>query len=316
MSEQSMKCKDCVLKHIANAMSYAKEILAGHGIGGTPDHRPDYLGELVNAENHLEHISIELLNRVMALRTAAQIRRMVPVESDIDTLREIWIAVEATEVPEGSITTFSQPINTEDSGSVVTGHLTSPDAKILTNPDGNSYSYLGKEPIKFDSFPDLETMDTVGVYPVPEWKTEENKDKYNIFLKLANKYMVNGKIVEDLSSYDGKYVWVFPSNVFIAKDVDMKRPLAATVSAGRNPSYIMRLVETEKYKEALKAYETKGEEALDKTELPNGVALEDNIMLSVNRKPCCSVKARLNTAKFVRVNEEGWPYMKEIWETI
>ena len=94
MSEQSMKCRDCVLKHLAGAISYAKEILDGHGKGGTPDHRPDYLGELVNAEHHLELLSKEILEKVSALRTAAQMKGMQPSEEDIEELRMLWVEVE------------------------------------------------------------------------------------------------------------------------------------------------------------------------------------------------------------------------------
>lgn len=300
MSEQTMKCKDCVLKHIANAMSYAKEILAGHGIGGTPDHRPDYLGELVNAEHHLEHISVELLNRVMVIRTAAQMRRMMPVETEIDSLREIWIAVEAFDVPDGVVMTgslqYAEPVQ----------HTT-----VETKTDRPVHIY--------NSYPDLEKMDKVGYVMAEEWFDEDNDEKRRLFISLAGKHAPNAVFYTgtDVVQYEGKYLWVFPFNCFINQNTDMKQPTVAHVSEGRKASYIPRLVETSKY---LEAKERTGlsdpVDILDAMELPpmSPQLSEEYAVVMVTRKPCCSVKSRLRTQPFVKVDDNGWPYMKGIWE--
>ncbi len=298
MNEQSMKCKDCVLKHIANAMSYAKEILAGHGIGGTPDHRPDYLGELVNAENHLEHISIELLNRVMVLRTAAQMRRMVPLETDIDELRELWIAVEAVEVPEG-IVAYT--------------------ATSMANPTPVS-STVKEEPKKMfisAQYPDMEKIDTVGVVLDTAWFKEENKEKYEIFMNLANKNMRNGIILdrESLKGYSEKYLWVFPLDIYINREADMRIPVVGGLSGDRKKSFIMRVVDAETYKDRTFTHPTESpSEIIDNMDIPIRPNMtEEYAVVYVTRKPCCSIKSRLGTQSYVKVNDEGWPYMKEIW---
>lgn len=311
MNEQSMKCKDCVLKHIANAMSYAKEILAGHGIGGTPDHRPDYLGELVNAENHLEHISIELLNRVMVIRTAAQMRRMVPSETEIDELRKIWIDVEGTEVPEGSV----------GIGTLVSDVKESTEVK---EPLPDKHDPV--ESLKFDNFPGLDEMDKVGVLLDDVWYLPENEEKFNVFMKLLKKNFSNCEVVlkqqfskSSEEPYTGKYVWVFPLNVFVSRPVNAKFPVTSSISFGKKASFIMRIVSTESFKEN---FQKSGEsltacEVVDTLDLsPYPITTEDQIVLGVYRKPCCSVKSRLSSAKFVRVNDDGWPYMKEFWEFV
>lgn len=302
MNEQSMKCKDCVLKHIANAMSYAKEILAGHGIGGTPDHRPDYLGELVNAENHLEHISIELLNRVMVLRTAAQMRRMVPLETDIDELRELWIAVEAVEVPEGIIPYTYTPVETK-----------TPEAK-KEGPRQFKASFIS------GTYPDIEKINTIGVILDNEWFKEENKDKYNIFMKLANKNMHNGIFLDkdSLKGYSEKYLWVFPMDTFINVETDMRVPITAGLSEGREKSFIMRVVNTEDYKEYSSTHPTASPaQVVNALEFPIKKDMsEEYSVVYVTRKPCCSIKSRLKTSPYVKVNNDGWPYMREIWEVL
>jgi hypothetical protein len=41
---ETMVCFECVEKHLAGALSYAKEIKSGHGKDSELDHRPDFLG--------------------------------------------------------------------------------------------------------------------------------------------------------------------------------------------------------------------------------------------------------------------------------
>ena len=69
---KDMKCYDCVLKHLAAALSYAKEIRAGHDRNAELDHRPDLLGELVNAEHHLELLDPALCQSAAELRKKLQ----------------------------------------------------------------------------------------------------------------------------------------------------------------------------------------------------------------------------------------------------
>lgn len=90
---QSMHCPQCVRKHLANAISYAKEILSGHGAGGDPDHRPDLLGELGNAEHHLQ-TSIEqemLLEQVLRIRRRFEDEQYVPYPEMMAELRQVWL---------------------------------------------------------------------------------------------------------------------------------------------------------------------------------------------------------------------------------
>lgn len=89
---QSMACPQCVRKHLANAISYAKEVLAGHGAGGDPDHRPDLLGELGNAEHHLESDPDQknLLDQVLSLRRQFENSGYVPYTGMVTELRRLW----------------------------------------------------------------------------------------------------------------------------------------------------------------------------------------------------------------------------------
>lgn len=302
MTGQSMKCKDCVLKHLANAMSYAKEILSGHGIGGTPDHRPDYLGELVNAENHLQHISAALLNRVMVIRTAAQMKRMVPSEADIDTLREIWIDVEAAEVPEDKTQE-----NLDELHYRVNDNFTRPQKNVEE-----------EQKVIAENYPDIDKEDHVAVLVDKGWFDEKHKDRVGVFYDMARRYANHCVILSDIESlegYSGKYTWVFPADIFIAKPVDMRVPVVPVVSTNRKPSYVMRLVKTA---DLLKAHEDNPDaspcQLIDTMDIGKTTNESEELsVVTVTTKPCCTTKTRLRSEPFVKVTDAGWPYMKQIW---
>lgn len=92
---QSMGCRQCVSKHLANAMSYAKEVLAGHGPGGDPDHRPDLLGELCNAEHHLsmDPANQRLVDGLLAIRRSLEDNMYIPDAGMVTEMRRLWVAV-------------------------------------------------------------------------------------------------------------------------------------------------------------------------------------------------------------------------------
>ena len=73
----NMKCFECLLKHLAGALSYAKEVIAGHDGNNELDHRIDFLGEVVNAEHHAELIDENLASQIKAFRAYLQGRDCV-----------------------------------------------------------------------------------------------------------------------------------------------------------------------------------------------------------------------------------------------
>lgn len=293
--DQTMRCKDCVLKHLADAMSYAKEILAGHGLGGTPDHRPDYLGELVNAENHLAHMSADLLNRLMVIRTAAQMKRMTPSDSDIDALRELWIDVEGTDF----------------------------DSEAFRETPVTQESLRKDTPLKtydLPDFPGLSEQSSIGILTDHDW--DAFPDRLDLFKRMAEKYFVNLDgfyAPDDLKDYGMEWIWAFPANVFVAKDTDALRPCAARKDDPDKADKIMRLVRAkamyeaylirDHFEDSLPVLMT----TLGFDDCPKNDAPESEVCVFVNRKPCCGMKDRLNRIPFVRVNDEGWPYMNQIW---
>jgi len=86
------KCLECLEKHLASALSYANEVVGGHGVGGKPDHRPDFSGEMINAEKHANVLDKNLALKIRAFRRKMQGQRWRPVERDLDTIRTFWCA--------------------------------------------------------------------------------------------------------------------------------------------------------------------------------------------------------------------------------
>ena len=94
---QNMKCFQCALKHVSTALSYAKEILSGHGKGADLDHRPDFLGELVNLEHHLKLLDGNICIEVKNYRQMIQAKKVELSEDDLEYLRELYKKIEAVQ---------------------------------------------------------------------------------------------------------------------------------------------------------------------------------------------------------------------------
>lgn len=109
---KDMKCYDCVLKHLAAALSYAKEIRAGHDKNAELDHRPDLLGELVNAEHHLELLDPALCQTAAELRKKLQAESTFPGLDDLEQLRSLWRKTEEQSGVSGSSVSSSKKVTT------------------------------------------------------------------------------------------------------------------------------------------------------------------------------------------------------------
>ena len=101
----NMKCPACILKHLSAALSYAKEVQSGHNRGHELDHRPDLLGELVNAEHHLKLLDNNLYDAVAGLRKKLQENGINPNMAHTEYLRKLWKMVEDKYDPEEIVST-------------------------------------------------------------------------------------------------------------------------------------------------------------------------------------------------------------------
>lgn len=91
---KDMKCIECVLKHLATALSFGKEIMSGHSIGNELDHRIDFLGQITNAQQHLQLIDDSLFIEISNFRKGIQSKNVLVQMSDLQFLRELYLKAE------------------------------------------------------------------------------------------------------------------------------------------------------------------------------------------------------------------------------
>lgn len=93
LSEKSldMNCVECLRKHISGALSYAKEVMNGHGIDAELDHRADLEGEIKNAEDHAAQIANgNYVEPLRSLRHKLELQNWMPETEDLNLLRRMW----------------------------------------------------------------------------------------------------------------------------------------------------------------------------------------------------------------------------------
>jgi hypothetical protein len=87
----SMDCVACFRKHVSAALSFAKEIMGGHGEGADLDHRADLEGEIANAEQHAREMTVPgYAPALRDLRHALEEKQWRPDAGDISVLRRLW----------------------------------------------------------------------------------------------------------------------------------------------------------------------------------------------------------------------------------
>lgn len=86
----NQNCYECVYKHLAAALSYAKEVMGGFDSKSELNHEIDFLGEIINAEHHLELIDQALFSALRDFRKSCVSRRIKLTEADTDIIREIY----------------------------------------------------------------------------------------------------------------------------------------------------------------------------------------------------------------------------------
>lgn len=88
---ENKSCPACFRKHISAALSYAKEIMAGHGENADLDHRPDLEGEIVAAEDHANAMrTMGYVTALRKLRHELDALGWHPAEDHLATLRKLW----------------------------------------------------------------------------------------------------------------------------------------------------------------------------------------------------------------------------------
>lgn len=299
-----MKCEECVLKHLSTALSFGKEIMSGHDENNELDHRIDFLGEISNAEQHLELINKELFNDLSFFRKSIQEKDIKVDHNDLIFIREIFRKVELIKNNENIKTKMTM---FEDNLDIV--YI---DVKDINNFD-LSYKLLKSNLTNYGKVYVINSNLDFSKYDVEKI----NCDIYE-FMKMDN-------ITEN--------VVVMNENMSFCNSFDLRRII---------PTYLHNLESIKQMneevplpKKEVKKYGfenikpqpinvKKWNEVIDRKynhpisvffNLVDGDYVNDTfVSVEVNKPICCSVKQSLKIKKFVRWDERGFESLKQFKE--
>ena len=227
-----MDCLQCVRKHLANAISYAKEVLAGHGEGGDPDHRPDLLGELGNAEHHLSvnEQYIDFRDNVLNLRRRFETEGYNVFPGLIAELRQIWVRIHDTD---GASIPLRAPAP----------RLINRDDFLKKHRDTTRRETMTRRPL-----PITETIEgPIDVLILPG----NTKEELEGIKSMVKNVQGTGKIYEELPKDPTNHILVWPPKTGIIRPTEAGAVYPAYVNKKNEKDWTCKpqLVEASKWKE-------------------------------------------------------------------
>lgn len=300
----SMQCYTCVQKHLANALSYGKEILSGHTQGADLDHRIDFLGELGNAEHHLELIDRELFLTISQFRKDIQEKNNKPDFSDLETIRKLFLAVEKLSASGGK--TFSE---------VKTAAVSTQETDIV--------------------FPSISNLE---YFKLALESIQKHGRGWNRIFYLKTSVDLSGFEIGKISSIDdtmlGEKFLYWQENMCLLRDLDLRaaNPIYKFSPEKRDYMNIVPLIRKNNPDHPIYLYDGIAPQPVVKKqflELTSGVQTDypltlyfnsiltqntanaASIAVYVDKKICCSVKSRLGTCVFATWNADGFDHLKE-----
>lgn len=296
----SMICYNCVLKHLSTALSFGKEVMSGHSLGDELDHRIDFIGEISNAEQHLELIDKDLFTEISTYRKEIQGKDVLLEPEDLEFIRKLYIKVENVKNGIENITLIPESISEN------------PDIVYLnvTNKDFFDLSYKTLK---------LHLKNYAKIYVL---NTSIDLSEYNDLIILnqnLKEFMKRTDITPD--------VLVLNENMGILKDIDAKQ-IYPTFSNKFNKDIIEDIKPTLKhmfiyddlkiqpinvkiFNEVMKIKETKYFITCYFYWSNLNRGLSDNmISVNVDRPVCCSIRSNLKVRTFMRWNQSAFESLK------
>lgn len=295
-----MKCEECVLKHLSTALSFGKEIMSGHDETNELDHRIDFLGEISNAEQHLELIDENLFNEITIFRKNIQAKDIKVNAEDLLFIRSLFRKVELVKNKESYSTNqyvyYSSPLDVVYIG-----------VKNIDNFD-LSYKMLIKNLVNYRKIFVVDTELDFSQYDVE--KVNSNIFEFMKRDDLSEDVIFMNENMSFINAFDAKKI--FPSYLSNAKKIKEIR-LEMPNKYGRiynfenvkpqpiNVEEFNKII-TEPYQNYTSVYFNMREE--------EKYANDTMVTVEVIKPVCCSVKQGLKTKKFVRWNENGLESLK------
>lgn len=292
---KDMKCIECVLKHIATALSFGKEIMSGHSIGNELDHRIDFLGQITNAEQHLQLIDDSLFIEISNFRKGIQEKNVLIQMTDLQFLRELYLKVESLNQTNNKPILINNPILEFD-----------PDVVYL-NVTSKEYFDLSYKTIKKY----LKNYNKIYVY-----NSSIDLSEYQDVIELNDQELTQSIII-------------IKQNMGLNKNVNAKQ-IPTTYSRSLNRELIQEIKISEKLLlnyDNLKLQTISFEKfnELKNKNYPLSVYHYENDVqigeidqlytVDIRKEICCSTKRELQNKRYVRwINQEAFESFKKYFE--
>lgn len=294
-----MKCEECVLKHLAAALSFGKEILSGHDENNELDHRIDFLGEVANAEQHLELIDQNLFNDISIFRKNIQSKDVNVDGEDLMFIRSLFRKVELVKNKESYVETYkvySSPLD------VVYINVKNSDHFDL------SYNLLKKNLLNYGKIYVVNSDIETSKYDVI--KIDEDIFEFMKRSDLSEDVIFMNEDMTFINTFDAKKIF----SSYINNNKNIIREIINELPQRNGRVYNFEDVKPQPIN--LKKWNEVITQKYDKftsvyLNMINEKHANDTICTVEVIKPiCCGVKQSLKMKKFIRWNEAGFESLK------
>ena len=309
---ENMICFECISKHLSAALSYAKEVMSGHGKGSELDHRPDLLGEIVNAQHHLQQMDAALYAEISAYRKDLQSRDIEITSSDIDFLRSFWLKTERKEtgkpIKENYFYTPSAPVDV-----------------IYIQPKNPEYFSLSLQSLRdylkgykkvYVLQPEFDCSGIEGIQVINQSLSEFVSSD-----TLSADFVVMPENTAFLRPTEAQKI--APTYTMQHKSKEFMSTIAKLRKQGVTKSiYCCDFIKPQPVnKEAFRAIQRQSESGYILTEyfyLSDFVSLANDLQMSVqvNKAICCGTKSGLKQKHFVRWTDTGFEFYKKYLDDV
>lgn len=304
---ENMVCYECVLKHLAAALSYGKEIMSGHGQGADLDHRIDFLGEITNAEHHLQLIDINLFNQISVYRKQLQSKKIQIDQNDLEFIRKLYTSVELKQDGMKNITGDLYTYIAKDNVDLVYTEVKNKDFFKL------SYELVQQNLTNFNKIYVLKTDVDLSEFDV-EIVNKSLKD-FAKSQELTDDFVIMYENTGILKETDARTI-IPTYSIDVKQHKDELFQLMKSLNIRKRPylyDFIKpQLIIKEQFNTHISKYE--GQYWLTAFNLlADKKAQHSDILytVNVNRPICCSTKSNLRKRHFVRWDENGFQSLKD-----
>ena len=296
----TMYCFQCVYKHLSVALSYGKQILSGYDKSNDLDHRIDFLGQLINAEHHIELINIDLYKQLSTFRKTLQAKRLKINADDLQIIRDYYKKIQQIE---DNIFIDDTPYkdNIQFNPNIVYKAVNNLQSFDL------SYNLLKKNLYNYDKIQVLKSTVDLSKYKDVQILNISLKQ----YLELADDFILMNENTSFLKQFNARQI----INTYTQKQVD-KQTVEYLNKKGVQQK-IFNYDETKpqliKVDEIKKIDDYQGDFAITVySYLSNNNTLynDNNITAFVDRQICCSLLQKLKNVPFVKWNEKGLNSLK------